>query len=83
MVYRIRWHENAVEDLRRLDQKTARAIIKRVTSYLVESPLTLGKSLTGSLKGLFRYRYGKYRVIYTVDQETVLILVLRVPSVPI
>ena len=56
----------------------ARAIIKRVTSYLVESPLILGKALTGPLAGQFRYRYGKYRVIYTVDREDVLVLVLRV-----
>lgn len=78
MTYSVRWHEKAVKDLQGLDRKTAHAIVERVVSHLVKKPLTLGKPLGGPLAGLYRYRYGKYRVIYTVDREDVMILVLRV-----
>jgi mRNA interferase RelE/StbE len=29
-------------------------------------------------KGLYRYRYGSYRIVYAIDRETVIILILRI-----
>jgi len=78
MKYRVVWDEKALEDLRELDAKTATKIIVRVRDYLTENPIHLGKALTGMFKGLYRYRYGDYRVIYAVSRQEVIIIIARV-----
>ena len=38
-----------------------------------------GKPLQGGIfKGLYRYRYGSYRIIYAIDRDSVIILILRI-----
>ena len=78
MTYSIQWHEEAIDDLKRLDRPTQKKIIAKVKDYLCSDPLRLGKPLQGIFKGLYRYRYGSYRIIYAVDRGTLLILILRV-----
>lgn len=78
MKYRVVWDEKALEDLRDLDLKTATKIIVRVRDYLTENPINLGKALTGMFKGLYRYRYGDYRVIYAVSRQEIIIIIARV-----
>ncbi|HPQ43560.1 MAG TPA: type II toxin-antitoxin system RelE/ParE family toxin [Syntrophales bacterium] len=78
MTYNIQWHEDAVEDLKKIDRQKQRKIIKRIKDYLSQDPLGLGKPLKGIFKGLYRYRYGSYRIIYTIDRDSVIILILRV-----
>ena len=46
--------------------------------YLSKDPLSLGKPLKGIFKGLYRYRYGSYRIIYAIDRGSVVILILRI-----
>ena len=78
MKYHVVWHENALEDLRELDPKTAKKIISRVRDYLTENPHHLGKALTGIFKGLYRYRFGDFRVIYAISREEIIITIVRV-----
>jgi mRNA interferase RelE/StbE len=78
LAYQVKWHEKAVEDLRDVDKKSAKGLIERVKEYLPQDPISLGKSLHGEFKGLYRYRYGGYRVLYTIDRKENTILILRV-----
>ncbi len=78
MIYNIQWHEDAIEDLKKIDRQKQRKIIERVKGYLSKDPFGLGKPLKGIFKGLYRYRYGSYRIIYAIDRESVLLLILRV-----
>ncbi len=78
MSYKVTWHEQAVEDLRRIDKDKAREIVGKVDDYLSEDPLALGKPLKGLFRGLFRYRCGDYRVIYSIDRRDEAMLVLTV-----
>ena len=78
MSYSVKWHEKAVEDLKGVDKKSAKAIIERVETYLSREPLSLSKPLRGNFKGLYRYRYGKNRIIFAVDREENAIMILRV-----
>jgi len=76
--FNVRWHENAANDLKGIDKKVARSIIRKVSTYLVSDPMSLGKPLKGMFKGLYRYRFGAYRIMYAVDMGQKEILVLRV-----
>lgn len=47
-------------------------------NYLVKDPVNLGEPLLYAYKGLYRYRFSDYRVIYQVRQTELLIMVLEV-----
>jgi len=78
LTYNIRWHEEAINDLKKIDRQTQKKIIARIKDYLSKDPSSLGKPLQGIFKGLYRYRYGSYRIIYAIDRDSVIILILRI-----
>lgn len=78
MAYEAIWQERVLHDFEMIDKKDAARIVERVKSYLVQNPAGLGTPLEGIFKGLFRYRYGKYRIIYAMDLTENKIIVLHV-----
>lgn len=78
MAFKVHWHEGIRNDLAQLDKAMARKVISRINTYLVHDPLKLGKALTGQFAGLYRYRYGDYRVLYALDLEQELIMVIHI-----
>lgn len=78
MGYKVIWHEKVLRDLEALDKRDAAKIVEKVNNYLVQNPVGLGTPLKGIFKGLFRYRYGMYRVIYALDMAEEKIIVLHV-----
>ena len=72
-VFILAWCRNAAwRSIKRLE------ILKKAEEYLVRDPWNLGKPLKGNFKGFFRYRMGKFRIIYTIQEDRLLILVLKV-----
>ena len=67
MNYKIIWHKAALDDLKRLDISVRQKIFEKVETYLARDPIGLGKPLKQNLAGMFRYRYGDYRIIYVVN----------------
>lgn len=78
MGYNIEWHEKAIEDLMGIDKRTVVRIMERAKAYLSQDPISLGKPLIGMFKGLYRYRFGDYRIIYAVDRVEKTVRILRV-----
>ena len=78
MTYKVVWKEEAIEDLTKIDRTMAQKIFDKVENYLTKNPTEYGKPLVGNLKGLWRYRFSDYRVIYQVQQSELLILVVEV-----
>lgn len=81
MAWKIRFDPAAERELDKLDRPIALRILKFLTERLVPSdnPRSLGAPLTGSKLGDFwKYRIGKYRVIASIEDEAVTILVLKV-----
>jgi len=76
--FNIIWHEDAIEDLKKLDKSVSRRIINKVKNYLIKNPKKLGKSLKGQFKGLLRYRVGDYRVVFVLDYETKKLIIFAV-----
>lgn len=80
MGWRIEFDRRVEKDLRALDKKAA----ARVLNYLhervapLDDPRQLGKPLSGELGDFWRYRVGQYRVIATIDDDEVRVLVVRV-----
>lgn len=78
MTYRIEWTAPAERELRKLDRPVARRILIAV-SRLTADPRPYGaRSLTGHPSGTTRIRVGDYRVVYVIEDEIVVITVVRV-----
>ena len=80
MAWQIKFAEEAIKQLKKLDRREA----KVVTEYLrkrievLGDPRQLGKALKGELATLWRYRVGDYRVICELQDGALIVLVVRV-----
>ena len=53
MRYTILWHEDALKDLKSIDNKDAKKIVEKVENYLTQNPSKLGKPLVGHFKDIY------------------------------
>lgn len=76
--YELRVTGPVQRQLERLPQGTAAAIVEFMVTALVENPHRVGGALQRELVGLHSARRGAYRVIYEIDDELHVVIVLRV-----
>ncbi|MDD3622439.1 MAG: type II toxin-antitoxin system RelE/ParE family toxin [Methanofollis sp.] len=77
MTYTVTYTRRARHDLRKLPPQVAQRIVMAV-SAIKESPYTHLRKMGGfSQNPVYRLRVGEYRVILTVEDEHLLILVLE------
>lgn len=80
MAWQIKLTDTAKKQLAKMGHVEAR----RITDYLrkriepADDPREFGKALTGRLAELWRYRVGDYRIICQIEEERLIVLVLRV-----
>ena len=80
MIWKVEFDDRARKELRKLDKQTQDRILKWLLANLAteEDPRRTGKSLKGRMKGLWRYRVGDYRIVSQIQDEQILILVIRI-----
>ena len=78
MIYSVRIKRSAARDLQRVPVADRRKVAAAI-DHLARRPLQ-GRILKGGLRGLRRVRVGRYRVIYEVQDEALIVLVVRVAS---
>ncbi len=76
MHYALKIKASAQKDLLQLPHKARQRVINAIDA-LAENPQR-GSVLKGELRGLYRLRVGDYRIIYEIQHEAVVVLVLRV-----
>jgi mRNA interferase RelE/StbE len=81
LAWRVEFDDGAKRDLEKLDKPIA----LRITRFLrervgqLDDPRSIGDALKGSRLGDFwRYRFGDYRIICDLENQRLLVLVLRV-----
>ncbi len=60
-----------------LDASSRKRIISAITDRLMVDPVSYGKPLRYSLKGHRRLRVGDYRIVYRINENTVIIVAIR------
>ena len=70
MTFEVLWNQKALDNLKKIDKPIGKKLFAKVIGYLSKDPINLGKPLKNNMSGLWRYRLGDYRVIYTVDLES-------------
>lgn len=80
MAWSIEFTKTAVKQLRKID----RIWQTRILDYLeedvsvCEDPRMRGKALVGTMKGLWRYRVGDYRLLCDIRDEKLVVLVVTI-----
>lgn len=81
LAWRIEFDAAAMKDLSRLDQPVARRITRFLRERVapLDQPRALGEALRGSRLGDFwKYRVGDYRIIASIEDDALRVLVVRV-----
>jgi mRNA interferase RelE/StbE len=81
LVWQIEIDEAAKKELGKLDPQVARRVIQFLSTRLqsVKDPRSMGQALKGSTLGNFwKYRLGDIRIIASIEDDRLVILVLRV-----
>lgn len=80
MAWTVELHPDAAKELKKLDRAvTARIVLTLETRIAtLDDPRTLGASLKGEHEGYWRWRIGDYRVVARIEDERIVILVVRV-----
>jgi mRNA interferase RelE/StbE len=81
MAWKIELYATAERELSKLDPQHSKRILKFLQQRIakLDDPRSLGKALQGSRLGEFwKYRLGDYRLICKIEDQRLLILVLRV-----
>jgi mRNA interferase RelE/StbE len=79
-VWRVEFDADAVRELRKLGHGARRLILTYLRTRIAtsEDPRRFGRALTGDLKGLWRYRVGDCRIVVSIEDDRLLVLVLTV-----
>ena len=80
LIWKVNFDDAAAKDLRKLDRQAQKDILNyfRQRIATIEDPRRFGKPLSRELAGLWRYRVRDYRMICPMDNDALLVLVLRV-----
>ena len=81
MTWKVEFSRAAAKELDRLDPQHARKLLVFLHERLarLEDPRSLGEALKGPRFGEFwRYRIGDYRIVVRIEDERLIILVVRI-----
>ncbi|HKL86206.1 MAG TPA: type II toxin-antitoxin system RelE/ParE family toxin [Treponemataceae bacterium] len=79
MPFRIELSPKAHKQFYILDKPIQQQITKYINTLAeTENPRQRGKPLIGSLAGIWRYRIGDYRILFRIEDDILIILVLEI-----
>ncbi len=75
-MYFLNLDKNAIDFLKKLDKQKQKRILNKL-EQLKDNP-QIGKPLTGNLAGIWSLRIGKYRALYRIYKEKLIIIILTI-----
>lgn len=77
MAFKILFRPSAVGDIKRLDPPVRNRILKKILWYAAQNdPCVFAHRLTDPMLGTYRYRVGIWRIIFDVQDGTIIVLVV-------
>ena len=70
---KVEWTEAAVRDVEKLDKQVARRIIRKLNWLSKHFSMITPEPLSGEFKGVYKLRVGDWRVIYTIENDAMII----------
>ncbi|HEL2277925.1 TPA: type II toxin-antitoxin system RelE/ParE family toxin [Streptococcus suis] len=80
MSYKVILSAKAQKQIRKLDKTAASLILRYLYKHIdgCVNPRQYGKALTANRSGQWRYRIGNYRVIVSIENDTMIITSLKI-----
>jgi mRNA interferase RelE/StbE len=80
MAWKIEFDPAALKELSKLDKPVEQRILKFLRERVarLDDPRQIGASLQGALSGFWKYRVGDYRIICSLEDDRLVVLVLRI-----
>lgn len=80
MTWVVEWDDRASKELRKLDKQLQKDILKYLRERIAVNadPRRFGKPLSYDKHGLWRYRVQNTRIICRIEDETLVVLVIKV-----
>lgn len=80
MKWKVEFNPSAQKELGHLDRYTQRLIASWIDKHLngCENPRATGKPLSANLAGYWRYRIGDCRMICKIEDERIVVIVIRI-----
>lgn len=78
MAWTIEFSINSEKQLAKIERFWQQKIISYLKGRVEKDPIAFGKSLSGNLKGLWRYRVGDCRIICELNNKQLTVLVVDV-----
>lgn len=79
-MWSVEFDDAAAKEIRKLDRQAQQEILRYLRERIAteEDPRRFGKPLARELAGLWRYRVRDYRVICNIEDDKLVVLVVRV-----
>lgn len=79
-MFKVELSRQAIKDLQKLDKSVSSALISWIDKNLnnSEDPRLHGKALKGKLSTLWRYRIGDYRILVSIEDNKLIIIVVKI-----
>ncbi len=80
MTWTVEFDDAAAKELRKLDRQAQKDILEYFRQRIStnDDPRRFGKSLSREFAGMWRYRVRNYRMICQIENDHLIVLVLRV-----
>jgi mRNA interferase RelE/StbE len=80
MAWKIEFARAAQKELEKLDKPVARRILNFLYQRVgkLDDPRKIGQKLQGTLSEFWKYRVGDYRLICSLENDRLVVLVLRI-----
>jgi len=72
-LHKVEWAEGALEDLEKLDKTIANRILSKITWFSIHFDSIIPEELSGDLAGMFKLRVGDWRVLYTIEDDSMIV----------
>ena len=76
-MYKVEYARGVAKDLKSLPKPVRERALETVESILAKDP-HMGRPLVGTYKGLWKYRIGDYRIVYSIEKDRLVVFVLRI-----
>lgn len=78
MTWKIVYKKSVQKDLKSISKDIQYIIRRAIEEKLMTDPLKFGLPLRRNLKGLMKLRVGDYRIIYSIQAQTITVHVIKI-----
>ncbi len=76
-MFNVEYAKSVTKDLKSLPKQLRARALNVAEDILARDPYQ-GRPVAGPYKGLYRFRVGEYRIVYSIEKDRLVVLVLRI-----